>query len=179
MNARALTRTLALLVISLCFLYTPSMSQIGGGGTIQAESQALDRMFFEANQRLAGERGRSGRRDGDSDAKRVGFVDQFVQVSARERIASRQNQLRQRIAELPDLAQKYDAFIEGEFHGMGIRRGFRAAVTACQSACLGYFPINIDRSPRVIPGRVMKGSMHSISLPSRLRQNVWIAQSWI
>ena len=35
MNARALTRTLALLVISLCFLYTPSMAQIGGGGTIQ------------------------------------------------------------------------------------------------------------------------------------------------
>src|SRR5678816_703570 len=35
MNARALTRTLALLVLSLCFLYTPSIAQIGGGGTVQ------------------------------------------------------------------------------------------------------------------------------------------------
>jgi hypothetical protein len=101
---------------------------------------------------------RGGRRcDGDADAELTRFVDQIEKIGASQRIASGQNQLWQRVAELPNLAQKGNALLEPEFHGMWRRNSLGAAVPACQRARLRGVPINIEPSPRVIAWRVVRG----------------------
>ena len=110
---------------------------------------------LQANQDLTGElRGRR-RCDGKADAEPAGLVNQFKQVLPRQRIASGQNELRQRIAEIPDLLQKGHAFLEGEFLRMGVGNRLRAAMPARQSARLGHLPVNVHWRLRIVAGLMM------------------------
>ena len=86
----------------------------GGIRAIEAEPEALDGGFLEADENFARQEGRGGGGDGDADAEPVRFGDQFEQVGSGERVASGENQLRKRVAECGDLAQELNALVESE-----------------------------------------------------------------
>jgi hypothetical protein len=80
---------------------------------------------LEAGEQLAREALGRGRRDGDADAEPASFVDDLEEILTLERVSAGENEMRQRVGELGNLAQKRGAFIEGELvaAGFGLRRG--------------------------------------------------------
>lgn len=123
--------------------------------TIEAKPQALDRVFLKLHEYVAGERRSCGGRDGNGNPEPARCIDQFEQIAPGKRVASRQDQLWQRIAEVGDLLQKIDALIKREFHGMRRGQGLRPAMTTGERACLRHFPIDVQRRLGVIARRVM------------------------
>ena len=128
-----------------------------GCGTIQAQTQALHRVFLQANEHVTGERWRRGRGDGYTNAELACLVDQIEQVCASEWITSGENQLRHWVAKFSNLAQERDTLIESKLHGVRRRNRFGAAVAACQCTCPCDFPVNVHRRSRVISWSVVAG----------------------
>ena len=54
---------------------------------VQAQPQALHAVFLEPHQDVARERCGRGRRDGDANPELAGFIDQLIEVFARQRVA--------------------------------------------------------------------------------------------
>ena len=98
---------------------TPRMESCrSSGGAVQAEPQAFDAVLLQPHQHLARERGGGGRRDGDANAEPARFVDQSIQVLRASGSPPVRINCGIGIAELGDLAQERDAFVEGELLGM-------------------------------------------------------------
>ena len=122
-------------------------------GPVEAQPQALDSMFFQLRDCVIGQFRRGARRDRDFQAQAVRVVDQFVDILAAERIASRQNEVRQRIAESDQLLQEALALLGRELQRIGIGHGFGAAVLASQAASLSHLPVNQQRIFRKVMGQ--------------------------
>ena len=58
-----------------------------GCGAIQTQAQAFHAMFFQSSQHLTRERRRRGGRNRYADTQFPRFIDQFVQIGTRQRIA--------------------------------------------------------------------------------------------
>jgi len=90
--------------------------------------------------------------------KRTRCVDQIEQIWSGERIAAGQDQLRQRTAEIGDLPQKANAFLERELQRMRVRHRFSAAVATGERTRLRHFPVDIERRQRKIARRMTHGA---------------------
>ena len=100
-------------------------------GSVEAQPQALDSMFFQLRDRVVGQFRRRARRDRNFQAQAVCVVDQFVDVVAAERITASQNEMWQGIAEPDQLLQEALALLGREFQGIG---GGMASARQCLQA---------------------------------------------
>lgn len=122
-------------------------------------------------QDFSDERRCSRRGNGNATSQASHRLDQLVKIVPRQQIASRQNQLRKRIAKFKDLAQEGLAFLECQLIWVSRRDRLGAAMPARQRAGLRHFPINVHRRLRVIAQFVVRNGCDAQSFaklgPSR------------
>src|ERR1051326_2010209 len=85
---------------------------------------------------------RGAGRDGNFQIETARVIDQLIDVLAPQRISAGENQVRQRITKLEELANESLAFLGCQFEWMRTWHGFSPAMLAGQAASLGHLPVN-------------------------------------
>ncbi len=110
-------------------------------GPIEAESQALNAMFFQLRNRFIGQFRRGARSHRNFEPQSVRVIDQFEDVFAAERIAASKDQMGEGIAETEKLLQEALALFRIQFEWIRSGHGFGATMLAGKSAGLSHLPI--------------------------------------
>lgn len=91
----------------------------GGGGTVEAESQAFNAGFLQPFENIKGEIGGSCGRNGNADLPAAGFGDQLEKVRAIKGIAAGKDQVRQGLPEVAELIEEGEALLVGKLIRVG------------------------------------------------------------
>ena len=92
----------------------------GGRGSVQAQAEALNSMFFQPGDSLSGQFRSGAGSDGDLKPKRDGIVDQRKDIFTAQRISSGKDQMGKGLSEGKQLSKKRFTLKGRELLGMWV-----------------------------------------------------------
>ena len=118
-------------------------------GPVQAQGNRLHAGILKRGHALKGQQRSGRRRKGHANSTFPGGRHDLFEIVTAQRIASGEDDVGQRIAEIQHVIEDPLALIRGEFAGKGAPHGLGAAVTAHQIARQSELPIDDHGSPIV------------------------------